>query len=179
MTSESNQEINEYFKEFYNTIDEEKQYPSQGDIFIPPFLQLEENCLGYIIISNSCDIINKTLRYITFLPIYQIEESITSINSKKRWKRAIKLNHTIFFYLPPYESLIRGRGAYIAYQNLRSIRFKDFLEFTEGKSPQITLSTPFRDKLNASVSRLFNRIPIDHPEDEEIEELLETDIWTE
>jgi hypothetical protein len=40
------------------------------------------------------------------------------------------------------------------------------------KAPGLRHNLPSRDILNSLIGRLYNRVPIDHPEDTEIEEYL-------
>jgi len=110
---------------------------------------------------------NNNLRFITYLPILDPLSMITvSKNKLDKWLRILKLNHPLIFFLPPYKEIIKGLGAFVNYQNIRSMKIADFVK--SYKSPKLCLKSPYKDKLNSEISKLFNRVPISHPENDEL-----------
>ena len=93
-------------------------------------------------------------------------------NMKKIWSNLIRQNHNEYFYLSPKEGDIYTPGAIALIQNIISLQIDEFEQmYKDGPEKQILkLSALHRDKLAYSISRLFNRIPINHPELKIIEE---------
>ncbi|MHA1336509.1 MAG: hypothetical protein ACTSPW_12285 [Promethearchaeota archaeon] len=172
--------MEEYFKSenFYEEINNNR-FPSRGDIVIPyksASGRISE-MIGVIIITNDCDILNGYAKYITFLPIYKVRDYINeNLNKKKikKWYKIITLNHKYLFFLPPHPKLDTDLGCVINFQDIRTQDINYFHKFN--KVPTIKLKSPFIDRLCLKVAYLFNRIPIIHPNEDEIQEWLETNL---
>ncbi len=172
--------IEEYLntETFYETKIEYDRDPTQGDIMIPYKGEIYEgpaekligkNILGIIIVTNACDIENNSAKYIVYVPIYKAEKINKAIEENKldSWKRIIKLNHPYLYYIPPHPRIDPDFGGVIYYQNIRSEKKSFFLK--KYPNPTLTLKRPYIDRLCLKIAWFFNRIPINHPEDNEIE----------
>lgn len=161
---------------FYEDEVRPNRKPTQGDIIIPfkglyegPDIKLiGKRIIGIILLTNICDIENNRAKYITFAPIYRASEIINAINKelKKKWRRIITENDDSFFFIPPHEEIDINFGGVILYQDIRSEIKSMFFE--KYPTPTLTLKRPYIDRLCSKIANLFSRIPIDHPEDDEV-----------
>ena len=87
-------------------------------------------------------------------------------NVKKIWTKLIRQDHNEYFYISPKKDIIGTPGAIALIQNIISLQIDEFEQiYKEGQKKQVLkLSALHRDKLAYSISRLFNRIPINHPD---------------
>ena len=169
--------VSSYFKTFYEGVKNKGISLVQGGIYIPS--KEFDNILGIIVISNNCDLSQdkSALKYISYLPILDGETYVNSSkrDNIKRWIRIIQERHQIYFYLPPYEELINGIGGIVNFQNVRSTKIEKFLN--RYNKPSLVLKSPFRERLNMCVNKLFNRVPINHPNSDEINNWLESNYY--
>ncbi len=152
----------------------------QGDIIIP-FNNIRnvegfkgKKIIGIIIITNQCDLEQNKAKFLTFIPIYRVLGMINFGNNEERnsFKEIVKQNHLRFFYLPPHPYIDDKLGGLIYKENIMTEKREGFKETQV--SPKIRLKSPFIDSLSSKVAEIFNRIPVLHPEDSEIERWIET-----
>jgi len=167
-----------YVKEenFYEKVESKKRHPARGDIVIPYDTASGKlsDMLGVIVITNDCDIINGNAKYLIFLPIYKAKKYFSnSLNKeeRKKWYRIITLNHKNLFFLPPHSEIDDDFGGVINFQDIRTQDIEYFNELNP--EPKIKLKSPYIDRLCLKVAYLFNRVPINHPNNEEIQKWLE------
>lgn len=152
---------------FYEKNLGEEREPNQGDIFIP-YQEPSREIIGIIMATNTCDILYNKAKYIVYLPIYRPSFLVKSDPKiKKKLKSAIQLNHSYLFFLPPHQLIDKEFGGLIYYQDIRSM--KNSIFFSKYTYPQLTLKHPFIDRLCSKIANFFNRIPIVHPKDKEVE----------
>lgn len=173
--------IDEYIKmdTFYEEVQDTSIQPLRGDIIIP-FKSASSKIsrrVGVIIITNECDILNGNAKYIVFLPIYKVIDNIKknlNKNEYNKWFRIISLNHKNLFFLPPHPLIDEFIGGVINFQDIHTLDINYFNEMNP--KPTIRLKSPYIDRLCSKVAGLFNRIPINHPEDDEIQRWLKEKI---
>ena len=161
---------------------------SQGDIFTyfnDPVLPKQSDELALILISNTCDIEQKKLKYYLYCPIYNLDSYIdpfikNSKNNQSKLIRSDKIrkeegfkNHTnkikslmsdimnnnrprMFFLSPRVEW-----GEFLAFAELEQIR-----SITKDKKEEILknrfacLKNPWRERLGYKIAYLFNRVAL-------------------
>jgi len=171
-------DLEDYFNPltFYESEIKPDRKPTQGDIIIP-FKGLYEGpeekligkkIVGIILLTNKCDIENKRAKYFTFAPVYKANRivSASNINLIKNWRKIIKENHEYLFFIPPHAEIDSNFGGVIYYQDIRSEKKEIFYE--KYPKPTLTLKRPYIDRLCSRIANFFSRIPIVHPEDNEI-----------
>ena len=155
--------------------------PTQGDIIIPfkglyegPDVKLiGKKIIGIILLTNKCDIDQNRAKYVTYAPIYKASQIVNALNRDLtlKWRKIITENDDSFFFIPPHTKIDVNFGGVILYQDIRSEHKSVFFE--KYTKPTLSLKRPYIDRLCSKIANLFNRIPIDHPEDNEIYEWIE------
>jgi len=171
-------DVEEYLnsENFYEENLESTDKLTQGDIIIPyqSLINKEEyigkNIIGVIIITNQCDIETGKANYVTFDPIYRTTAllSLTTKKEREEFKKVISQDHRIFFYLPPHPSIVENLGGVVYFENIRSERLDIFL--TKNQQPILRLKRPLIDRLCSKIAYFFNRIPIQTPKKNKLEE---------
>lgn len=176
-------DLKEYFDffTFYEPCIRPKRKPSQGDIILPykdvykgPEEKLiGKSIIGIIVITNKCDIEQKKAKYISYNPIYKAELIVkaTSIKKRNELVRIIKQNLGYYYFIPPHPEIDPYLGGIIYCQDIRSEITESFFE--RYPRPTLTLRRPYIDQLCSKIAYFFNRIPIDHPKDNEIHDWIE------
>jgi hypothetical protein len=186
------------FPDMFDKLCESKLF--QGDII----KRVEDECdlfdgqddaIGYLIVSNSCDIINDNIEFISLVPIYPffkaISEYISASKSKfralasgcEKYKRdgkirefenqisniiheEAKYNRKSTFFLSPLDEF-NGLPSLAIIEDIRSIPISEAKDII--LSYRIcSLKNPWREKLGFKVANLYNRVATQEPAKEAI-----------
>lgn len=122
--------------------------------------------LGFVIVSNECDIVQNKLEYCSYLPIYSLKVEMKKYekNEKGRkdawslWSAIIHQRDPRTLYFPPHSSVGDDFGGYVETQQVKSLTLKDFRN--QFGSPVLVLKSPYKEFFSNRTAYLFNRIPL-------------------
>jgi len=152
----------------------------QGDIIYscplilpPPKIkdQIEVDIIEYdvIIMSQSCDLIQKKLELVLVCPIWPLSEFENKNLSYKDLKMKESLRQG---YLPGYHLLnmckingFESEYLIVDFRSIFSVHFDFLVEFVKEKGDRIRLLSPYREHLSQAFARFFMRVglPVDIP----------------
>ena len=159
---------------------------NQGDIikpnqnFIRNTFQIEEQNIdhisGIIVVSNSCDIQQKTINYISFSPIVPLSLIVSSIaeqkkkdgkdkksirkSIKKNIQNLMKYNSKKFFFLPSNKSYGIMDISIAMLEIIISIKFSESVNIIH-KNGLCSLQNPWREKFGWCCGNMYNRVAVD------------------
>jgi hypothetical protein len=164
----------------------------QGDIIrfvkVDPDLPKEryEDILGYLVLSNSCDLDRDDLEIISLSPILTFKSYLNNCiddlfhNDKLKSQKEFENNVTTIilkemnydgkftFYIPPINEFSNMPS--VAFLNdIRSIEVKSIEKLLKNRI--YALKPPWREKLGYKVAYIFNRVAIDDTKKEEKESI--------
>ncbi len=152
----------------------------QGDIIyscplvLPPLIikdEFEADIIEYdvIIMSQSCDLIQKKLELVLVCPIWQLSEFENKNPSYKDLTMKESLRKG---YLPGYHLLnkceingFKSEYLIVDFRDVFSVNFDFLVEFVQEKSDRLRLLSPYREHLSQAFARFFMRVglPVDIP----------------
>jgi hypothetical protein len=152
----------------------------QGDIIYscplilpPPKIkdEIEVDIIEYdvIIMSQSCDLIQKKLELVLVCPIWPLSEFENKNPSYKDLKRKESLRQG---YSPGYHLLnmckingFESEYLIVDFRSIFSVHFDFLVEFVKEKGDRIRLLSPYREHLSQAFARFFMRVglPVDIP----------------
>lgn len=159
------------------------------------FFDGQEGAVGYLIISNSCDIINENIEYISLVPIYpffkalkgymeEFRSKFEKINGKDKHynkdskvkefenqiasiiKKETNYDGKSTFFISPLDEF-SGLPTLALIEDVRSTLIIDSKEIIL-KNRLCSLKNPWREKLGFKVANLYNRIATYSPEKDAI-----------
>lgn len=165
----------------------------QGDIFVPSDNEIldvfkvdskEIPVKGFIVTSNSCDIVQKSIDYICISPIISLQDLIDQIKLGKKEqgknpdsiKESIKSNvenivkykKKKYFYLPENSKHKITDNWVVLLEMIFNYKLEK-VNSTIANSRISTLLPPWREKLGWSVGNLYNRIALQDFQKNEID----------
>ena len=165
------------------TIVDNKDELLQGDIvnscpIVNPTIDLEDgtvenintnvNVYDVVIMSQSCDLVNKKIDLVLVCPIYNladVEESDSSLKNKKI-KEQIRQGN-----VPGYHLLNKSKDVglddylLVDFRNIYGVPFNFIKELVKKREKRLRLLPPYREHLSQSFARFFMRVglPVDIP----------------
>ena len=169
--------------ERYQKVNKE-EYIQQGDIFLADlkyeiksedgFSKINNNL--WIVTSNSCDIKQNKLKYISIspiVPLYFVTESVAQDKKKKGLKNndikddikklignLIKYNNKKFFYLPKNKSFYLEQESVVMLEIILTFRIDEVENIIKEKR-LCSLSSPDRENLGWAIGNLYNRVAVE------------------
>ena len=170
-------------KEIYADCDDDWQ---QGDIFVLDtgtrekygLIQEDVTIVGFLLVSNSCDIVNEDIQQFLFCPIVTISSIVRSLstelkssgvkgpsktdlsNLRSRIHDVMGYKHKTYFFLPKKDKVI-GENSAALLEHLIALKRESVLaDFASGR--RITLASPWRENLGWRVGNLFNRVALNN-----------------
>lgn len=155
---------------------------SEIDEFFPYILKVEENEIKkFIIVSNTCDIQQNNIKYLSIAPIIELKPMLDDIAFKKKENGSKKeniesaiinfvkdlhiYNNKEYFYLPKNNRYDISEESIVLLEYILTKQIDDFMPFIR-KKVKYTLKPPWKEKLGWKMGYLYNRIAlIDFPKD--------------
>lgn len=163
---------------------------NQGDlifdcpILIPPSelkegesIELEVSMIDSIILSQSCDLVNKKIDNVLVCPFYSLKSFIDELseedrNSKRAKKRIIenmKSGNLPGYHLLNKSEEIESLEDYqvVDFRNVYSVNYTNLEQMVAKEEVRIKLLPPYREQLSQAFARFFMRVGL--PQDFKIE----------
>lgn len=136
----------------------------------------KEGIIGYLVVTNSCDLAQRSLNTISLVPIYSFDiwfknhlEKSTENITKILFREANYVKKDTFFISPIEQFENKPSVAYI--NDIRSIDLDNYDILL--KYRLCSLKPPWREKLGHKVANLFNRVSTFTPEEGELKSWIE------
>ena len=161
----------------------------QGDIFFPDdseiyeVLKIEADLpiSGFIVVSNSCDIVNESIDYISIAPIIPLQFIIDLIIERKRLKKESQnktlsqkdiddikdknvknimgYNNKLYFFIQENKSHSVDKDSIVLLEMILTYEINKIEKLINEKRT-CTLRSPWREKLGWSAGNLYNRVAV-------------------
>ena len=170
----------------------------QGDIFFPDESEINDvlnidaklPIRGFIVVSNSCDIKNESIDYLSIAPIIPLQYIIDLKIERKRIKKeaqnkvlsnkeikeiknknievVMSYDKKLYFYLPKKESYNIKEDCIVLLEMILTYELNKIFKLIK-KKRKCTLKSPWREKLGWSVGNLYNRVALEDFKEDDIE----------
>ncbi|MEW5936786.1 MAG: hypothetical protein AB1665_03080 [Candidatus Thermoplasmatota archaeon] len=122
-----------------------------------------------IIMSQSCDLIEKKLELVLVCPIWQINEfeKRNDFFKSRKGKEALRQGHLPGYHLLKNCEIDGFRKEYLVvdFRSVYSVPFEFLVELAQKRGKRLRLLPPYREHLSQSFARFFMRVglPVDIP----------------